>query len=153
MAEILVTQLGLEVLVASGASAAASSVSLSARLVWIVSSTSTVANVIVAHSTPVSAEWVVSGGISAFTYSYTLADMTNVAGFVSTATTSALTRTYTGAGGNTLGTRRISSTVSDASGASLTSSILVHVRATTVPNPLDGRVYYENQFRRQVIPT
>lgn len=143
-----VTQGVLEALVVVPPSA----VGLTAQLVWIVSGTSTVANVIIAPSTTISAEWIVSGGVSPFTYSYTLTDMVNVAGFVSTATTSAITRTYTNAGGPD-GTRRVSSTVSDASAASVTSAILVHMRATVMPNPLDGVIQYESQYRRLIIPT
>jgi hypothetical protein len=132
------------VLVASGTSATA----LATQLVAVVSGTSGVANIVMAPSTVVSAEWIVTTGNAPYDYDWTLADMTNVAGFVSTATTSAISRTYTTGGS----TRRVSSTVSDAAAASVTSAMLVHVGAIVAPNRYDSAVVFESQPYRMTWP-
>ena len=134
-----VTWLGIEVLTTSGASVIAST-ALTASLVWIQSSVSGVRNVIIARGTTLSADWIVSGGVSAFTHSFTFGQVSNIAGFASTATTSIITRTYSVAG-----VREVSATVSDASGASATSAIRVHTAAVVVPNYHTGIVTLSSQ--------
>ena len=141
-----VTWAALEVITAGGASAVAST-TLTASLVWIQSSVSGVRNVIVARGTTVSADWIVSGGISTFTYGFTFAGTSNIAGFASTAATSIATRTYSVAG-----VREVSATVSDASGASITSAVRVHTAAAVVPNYHDGKVTLSSQKYTRTVP-
>ncbi len=152
MAAIRVTQLILEVLTASGASAAgasAAAASLTASVVWIQSGVSGVQNVVILRGTVVSAEWIVSGG-SAHTYSW----VTNYAGFVSTATTSLVTRTFSVAPA-TMTMRQVSTTLSatvSALASTITSAVQIYVGAITVPNYWDGKVTRESQDRRRVWP-
>ena len=77
-----------------------------------------------------------------------------VAGFVSTASTSAITRTYSIAG-QELGLRQVSTTLSatvSAQNSSLTSAVAVHVGGVAWPNMFDGKVQRENQPARRVWP-
>ena len=145
-APTFLTWLGIEVLTASGASLIAST-ALTASLIWIQSSVSGVRNVIVARGTTVSADWIVSGGVSAFTHSFTFGQVSNIAGFASTATTSIITRTYSVAG-----VREVSATVSDASGASMTSAVRVHTAAVVVPNYHTGIVTLSSQRHTRTWP-
>jgi hypothetical protein len=135
-------------LVTSGGSAGVSTVSLTAQLVAILSGTSGVANVLLAPGTLLSAEWVVSGGIEPHTYDWSFSGHATEAGFVSTAATSAVARTY--AVGT--GTRGVSATVSDATPASVTSAFLVYVGAVVWPNVYDSNVTRETQPYRRVWP-
>ena len=145
-AATFLTWIGLECLTASGASQIAST-ALTASLVWIQSSVSGVRNVIVARGTTVSADWVVSGGVSTFTHSFTFDQVSNIAGFASTAATSIITRTYSVAG-----VREVSATVSDASGASATSAIRVHTAAVVMPNHHSGKVTLASQPYTRTFP-
>ena len=152
MAAIRVTQVVLEVLTASGASAggAASAISLTGTVSWTVSGIAGVSNVVIAKGTVVSGSWSVSG-TSAFTYSWTFGQVANYAGFVSTATTSIITRTFSVAGG-ALGIRQVSTTVTDVSAASLTSGFTVRVAALVWPNLHDGILKKESQKAKRVWP-
>ena len=155
MAAIRLTQIVLEILTASGASAGgvASAASLAARVVWIVSGTSGVANVLLLKGTTVSAEWIVSGGTS-HTYAWTFGGMANYAGFVSTATTSLITRTLSIAPATT-GMRQVSTTLSalvSAQASLLTSAMQLYVGAVAIPNVWDGKITKESQARRRVWP-
>ena len=141
-----VTWTAIEVLTASG-QAVAPTVALTASLIWIQSSVSGVRNVIVARGTTISADWVVSGGVSAFTYAFTFGGVSNIAGFGSTATTSIISRTYSVAG-----VRAVSATVSDASAASVTSAVQVHTAAVVVPNHHDGKVTLSSQKYTRTYP-
>ena len=138
-APAFLTWLGIEVLTASGASQIAST-ALTASLVFIVSGTSGVRNVVVARGTTVSADMLISGGISAYTFTWGFGGVSNIAGFASTATTSIVTRTY-----SVPGIREVSATVSDASGASATSAVRVHTAAVVVPNYHTGIVTLSSQ--------
>ena len=137
-----VTWLALECLTASGASAAAPppTVALTASVIFIVSGTSGVRNVIVARGTTVSGDIVVSGGASAYNFSWGFGGVSNIAGFTSTATTSIVTRTFSVAG-----IREVSATVSDASAASVTSAAQVHTAAVVLPNHYDGKITLSSQ--------
>lgn len=98
----------------------------------------------------VSAEWSVSGGQSPFTYSaWQFSGVVGEAGFVSTATTSEVTRTYTFAGGQ-INQRAGSASVSGIS--TISQTFLVYVRGEKSPNPWDGRYVGESQARRRVWP-
>ena len=141
------TQLLAEVLTVSAGIAP-----LTARLLWSVSGTSGVANVVIRAGTTVSGSWSVSGG-AGHLYSWAFADLHGQSGFVSTAATSAIVRTYSVAGGQ-LGTRGVSSTVT-ASGfgtSSVTSAVLLHVTGIKVPNQLDGVFQRESQRARRTWP-
>ena len=141
------TQVVVEVVRVDSGTGVVSAVSLTAVLVWIQSSVSGVRNVIIARGTTVSADWVVSGGTSAFTHSFTFGGVSNIAAFVSTATTSIITRTYSVAG-----VREVSATVSDASGTSITSAVRVHTAAVVMPNYFDGRITHSSQPKTRTVP-
>ena len=145
---VLVDQAATEVL---WAPPVAPAVSLTAQLLFSVSGVSGVANVVIAQGTTVSGAWSVSGGVSAYTYSWAFADLHGQSGFVSTAATSTIVRTYSVAGGS-LGTRRVSSTVTDTAAASVTSAVLLHVGGVTVPSLWDGKVVLESQAKRRCWP-
>lgn len=144
--DVQVTQLVAEILTGlSGADA----IGMAGRILWSYSGVSGRDTLIIARGTAVSGEWSLSGG-SGHTYSWTFGQVTNYAGFASTATTSSLGRTFSVAGGE-LGWRQISSTVS-AGTASLTSALVAHVAAVAVPNYFDGKVTRESQRGRRVWP-
>lgn len=145
------TQIVFEVLTFSGAYLAAAS--LAASLVWIYSGVSNQNTVVIVKGTAVSAEWVISEGTSHL-YTWTFGGVTNYAGFVSTATTSSITRTFSIAPATT-GMRQISSTLSatvNAVNSSITSATAVNVTAVTIPNLFDGRISKESQRARRVFP-
>ena len=152
MASGQVTLLVFEVLT-GGSAAAAAATSLTGSVVWIVSGISNVANVILRQGTTVSAEWIISGGTS-HTYAWTFGGMANYAGFVSTATTSLVTRTLSVAPA-TMGIRQVSTTLSaivSAQASLLTSAMTLHVGAIAVPNYFDGHITKESQNRRRTWP-
>lgn len=170
MADIQVTQIQIEVLTASGLSAAVGVVgdglitqfvaeylvsdavsTLTATLQHIVSGTSVV-NVVGVASLVVSSEWVTNGGNAPFTYSWVFADIENEAGFSTLDAGSAITRTYVNAGGGNLGRRRASSTIIDAAGLSFTSAYQAHIAGVAFPNQFDGIFQRENQPTRRVWP-
>ena len=139
-----VTWAVIEVLTTSGASAVAST-TLTASLVWTISGVSGVRNPIMLRSTVASASWIVSGGVSAFSYNFVFGDVGNQAGFVSVVSgVSVVTRTYTVAGGER-GQRRVSSTVTDASAASVTSATTVFIGAVTTPSYFQGNITMASQ--------
>ena len=122
---------------------------LTATLLFSVSGVSGVANVVIRTGTTVSGSWSVSGG-AGHLYSWVFADLHGQSGFVSTAATSTIVRTYSVAGGS-LGTRGVSSTVT-ASISSVTSAVLLHVTGIQVPNQLDGVFQRESQRARRTWP-
>ena len=128
-------------------------IALTGQLVWLLSGISGVTNVILLKGTSVSAAWVLSGGAS-HTYSWVFGDVTRESGFVSTATTSIVTRTYQFAGGDR-GQRRVSSTVSSlasAAASTLTSAVLIFVGGIATPSLWDGIVQKESQKYRRTYP-
>jgi hypothetical protein len=139
------TQVVLEVVRVDSGTGVVSAVSLTGRLQLLVSGVSVV-NALGLRPLTVSAEWIVSGGASAFSYAWSFELPT------STSAVSAVTRTFS-AGSGFLGVVRVSALVSDASAASLTSAFVVHLRRAGVPNPFDGRVVYESQAKRRLWPT
>lgn len=166
------TQLGVEILTA-GSGAGASAITLSATAVsglWaagtpvvslgngplfgrLLFTVSTVTRAQILGRTPLSAsaEWQVSGGTGTYTYSWVFGNVLHESGFASTATTSSISRTYRLAGG-ALERRTVSTTVTDTSGASLTSAFNIYVRGQQVPTGLDGNLVLESQPRRCVWP-
>lgn len=134
--------------------AAAAAVALTGAVNFTVSGTSGVANVVILAGTPVSGAWSVSGGTS-HVYAWTFGGVSNISGFISTATTSSVARTYSVAGGGTLGIREVSTTLSatvSALNSSLTSAVQIHTGAVTVPSYYDGNVTLESQKARKVFP-
>lgn len=127
------------------ATSAAAAITMTARLQLIVSGVSVV-NAIGLRALVVSAEWIISGGVSAFSYNWSFELP------VASASTSAITRTFSAASGD-LRTVLVSAVVSDASGASVTSAFLVHLRYVRMPAVFDGRVQIENQAKRRLFPT
>ncbi len=149
---VQVTQVVLEVLTALGASGFVQS-HLGASLVWIYSGVSGQANVVVRTGTTVSAEWIVSAG-SSHTYLWTFGGVSQMAGFASTATTSLITRVYSTVAGE-LGVRQVSTTLSatvSAQASTLTSAVAIHVGAVVWPNLWDGKIVRESQRARRVWP-
>ena len=145
------TWLAAEVLTASGASQVLT-YALTASLVWTVSGVSGVRNPIMLRSTVASAAWIVSGGVSSYAYNFVFGDVGNQAGFVSVVSgVSLVTRTWTVAGGEQ-GQRRVSSTVTDASAASITSATTVFIGGVTTPNYYTGTVTLSSQPHTRTFP-
>jgi hypothetical protein len=144
-ADLNVKGFDVEVLLAGPAEAAALS---NIPLVFTISGTSYVNNFIGNTPLTASAGWgTASYGTAPFTFDWQLSNTENEAGFVSTATTASIARTYTNAGG----TRGISATISDVN-STVSVTTLVYVKAEQTPNPFDGVFQGESQARRRVFP-
>jgi hypothetical protein len=146
MAEVLVTHLAFHILTIQQASAP----NLSGAVPFFIMSGVSYVNAVGATPFTVSAEWDSSVGTAPFVYNWQLSNVENEAGFVSTATSADITRTYTNAGGSE-GRRGVSATISDAN-STVSATFFVHVKAEKTPNPFDGVFQGENQPRRKTYP-